>query len=361
MSITKRQLLIIEDETEIAELIESMLEEYFTITYHAESLEKGKSFLYQYRFQLIVLDINLSGKNGAEILKFLSENPLNPNVKTPILLVSGIITQEFILRFHQKFAGILAKPFSEEDLIKKVISILPELSKDNTYQSIESLNLIPVDVNGPFPIPSIENEYIEYLNSLSKKPRLKHLFMQVKISKPDDDYFYQHIGRLINTSLSLAILLGWPKEKVLEKFICAAYLHDLSLIKHPELAKIHSFEYIDNHQLELGIDRYNLVLNHSEISYKEVDRNPEVPPDVANIIRSHHEESHGKGFPFHGNHFKIPPLSAIFIVAHEFVDFMYDNPNWTVQLFIETKKAVYQGQYFLKILNAFSEIELKGV
>lgn len=111
-----KKLLVIDDNIEIGNVISDLLGDLFEEVVRVETVEEASEQLELNTFSFIILDINLEGRNGGEIIKFLSSKPENPNNKAPFIIVSGIVNPNFVERNIQKFAGILAKPFDHSEL-----------------------------------------------------------------------------------------------------------------------------------------------------------------------------------------------------------------------------------------------------
>ncbi len=358
MENTGRKILIVEDEVLIAEDIADMIKDLFSVIHFAESVEKAKSQIYQYDYDLILLDINLKGKNGIEVLKFLVENPLNPNNQTPFVLMSGMINDDFIKKHSEKFAGIISKPFAPNLVREKIISIIG-MPKAEAKKAIKKSDLgeIPiVSVNGPFNIGDIQRDVLQYLANAKKKPKHKELFLRLNVDRDVGNYFLSHIGLVINCSMAISQYMDWYNSKILERYIYAAYLHDVSLSASPELSKYKTVESMDADLWELGIHRYNLAIGHTEQSFKLVEAISDLPQDVEVMIRMHHERPDGTGFPFKADHKKMNPAVSVFIAAHDLADYIYDNENWDLKEFIKSRQKTYLGNNFKKILNALEEL-----
>lgn len=353
-----KNLLIVEDERDIAEGIGDLLGDIFGQIHYAETVEKAKSLLYQYDYQLILLDINLQGRNGVEILKFLVDNPLNANNRASFVLMSGIINEEFIKKHSTKFSALIPKPFDPIVLKNKVIEIVgrPEVAAKPAIKKSDLDDIPIVAVNGPLPVGDIQREVLNYLALAKKKSKLKNLFIKLNVDRDVGKYYLSHIGLVINCAMAISHKMEWHNEKTIEKYVYAAYLHDVSLSSHPELAKYKTLEEIDADQWELGLERYNLAIEHTETCYKLVQGLEDLPVDVDMMIRMHHEKPNGSGFPFKADHKKMNPAVSVFVAAHDLADYIYGNENWKLSDFIKSRERVYVGNNFQKILKALFQI-----
>ncbi len=109
-------LLIVDDNKDIVDVVQSMVEDLFDRIESASTVESALELLDGEIFSAIILDINLDGRNGAEVVKYLIDNPDNFNQATPVVILSGIITPEFTERYQRRFAGILTKPVNSDEL-----------------------------------------------------------------------------------------------------------------------------------------------------------------------------------------------------------------------------------------------------
>ncbi len=70
-------------------------------------------------------------------------------------------------------------------------------------------------------------------------------------------------------------------------------------------------------------------------------------PEVESIILQHHERADGSGFPNGSTSQKIRPLSALFIVAEDFVDYFmrqFPNPDWSY--YVESRQKAFDSPPF---------------
>jgi len=111
-----KSVLIIDDEDEIIEIFEMYLDGHVDRVESAKTVNQAISKIAETDFNIIFIDINLGGFNGAEIIKELRSNSENRNFDTPIIIQSGFITDEFASKHMDDFAGILSKPFSEDNI-----------------------------------------------------------------------------------------------------------------------------------------------------------------------------------------------------------------------------------------------------
>jgi response regulator RpfG family c-di-GMP phosphodiesterase len=359
----EKYLLIVEDNPDISSVIEEVLGELFTNVIHAYTVDSAKLMLAQYDFSFIILDILLEKRNGAEVLKYLQDKPDNYNVKTPVAIISGMVTTEFIERNIKKYAGIFSKPF-DHDILRTLVEceldkqVVNEevVSQSNGVANEDSQDEIPrIKYDLPFPIEQLEEKVEKVLEQVKKNSKLKALFSQLKINRNKDNYVLAHIGVLINVATAIATQMDWNSDKTLEKFVYAAYLHDMVLQNRPDLARIKDTFHLELIKESLSPEDYKLVLDHPIIAAKVIDEMGEIPQDVGMLVRQHHELPKENGFPAKLPHMKIVPLASIFIVAHDMTHYILENPKWTVDDYLA--KVKFRGGHFNKVISALNSMK----
>lgn len=347
----EKVLLIIDDNQEIVEVIQELLRELFDKIITANSVEVAQLKLSEFAFSTIILDIHLEKRNGAEIVKFLLENPENKNNQCPVVILSGIINSNFIERNKQRFAGIVMKPFDNNQFIELIGNVLSG-KNEVSYEDIP----VP-DCALPFPVPQLQEKVNKVMEHVKKNNKLKQLFSELKINRSGDDFLMAHVGMLINISTGISTKLEWNTDKTLEKFVYASYLHDMALADRPDLAKIKGTAI----ELELMKDSmelrdFKLVFEHANIAAKMINEITEIPSDVGIMVKQHHELPKENGFPARLPSGKITPLSTVFIVSHDMVNYILANPKWTVKDYVASVKTKFRGPHFAKVISALSEL-----
>lgn len=118
-------ILILEDESEIAEIMETYLKLFpgFKRIVHAENALRASQMLSNQEFDLIVTDIQLDRSNAIEFIERLRSQPRYYNQK--IMVVSGCLTKEITLRLMKNnIRHILVKPFTARQLLINAIGCL---------------------------------------------------------------------------------------------------------------------------------------------------------------------------------------------------------------------------------------------
>ncbi len=108
------RVLIIEDEARIANRLERMARNFFeqdaTIAI-CDSLEKGMAYIENHQIDLLLLDLNLNGENGFELLESVVAKSF------PTIIVSAY-ADKAIKAFEYGVLDFVPKPFNEDRLIQ---------------------------------------------------------------------------------------------------------------------------------------------------------------------------------------------------------------------------------------------------
>ena len=122
---TKKKILVVDDEIDIVELIKDYLEheEYVVLT--ASNGTSALTLAANERPDLITLDIMMAEKDGYETCLLLKENQTTSGI--PIIMVTGRESQQAALA-AQSFGAdsYLSKPFQLTELREQIQKLLGE-------------------------------------------------------------------------------------------------------------------------------------------------------------------------------------------------------------------------------------------
>lgn len=117
---TKKSILIIDDEEEIVKLLVRVLEKQDFIVYAAGSLREGWKRLKKFRPAILFLDINLPDGNGLQQLSAIRHS----FPRTRVIMISAYDTQEERRRARGNGAAeFLSKPFNLNQVVNLVNNI----------------------------------------------------------------------------------------------------------------------------------------------------------------------------------------------------------------------------------------------
>ena len=118
-------ILVVDDDDGIRSLVKKFLNENNYLVTTADSAEDASDKIKIIKFDLIVLDIMMPGKNGLE---FVEEN--KKNLDTPIILLTAKgEAKERIEGLEVGADDYLPKPFEPKELILRIKNILDKTKK----------------------------------------------------------------------------------------------------------------------------------------------------------------------------------------------------------------------------------------
>ncbi|EQC44027.1 response regulator [Bacteriovorax sp. Seq25_V] len=119
-----KPFLIVDDNHDVLSFLKWELQEFGAISMQADNCQDAIEVIKEIELEAIFLDIVLGHESSEQIITFIrsEENTLNKDVR--VVLMSGLIDQEFSHKYHDKFYQILEKPFSSERLLQ----VLKQLS-----------------------------------------------------------------------------------------------------------------------------------------------------------------------------------------------------------------------------------------
>jgi len=120
----KRKVLIVDDDSEIVELLEDVLERdgRFEIKTASSGYEAGMT-TEKFRPELILLDYMLPDVNGNVVCQTIRGNPEFENIK--IIIISGVVKQDEIAQLLKSGAeDFIRKPFNITELTDKISAVL---------------------------------------------------------------------------------------------------------------------------------------------------------------------------------------------------------------------------------------------
>lgn len=118
-------ILIVEDETDIAELVALHLQDIDAQTQHTDRGDTALELAQQVNWDLIILDLRLPGMGGLEVCRRIREKGL----QTPVLMLTSKSTElDRVLGLELGADDYVTKPFSPLELVARVKAILRRVS-----------------------------------------------------------------------------------------------------------------------------------------------------------------------------------------------------------------------------------------
>jgi hypothetical protein len=238
---------------------------------------------------------------------------------------------------NKKFKFVVRSPESsaQEKFEQKIIRVEDELLITKDFKEL------------------IEQKVKRAVSTVKKHPKFTKSFRKLNFDQGKDNYISGHISLLASTTCGLAKSLEWSSDITLEKLVYASLLHDITLFHKPELARIQTVKELEKTWDNWSEEDRKLFLGHPADAGNLVKSSFNLaPPETELIIFQHHERPDASGFPKKLGASRVAPLSALFIVAHDIVDYFINNEGcglseyllraenlWNVGPF----KTVYKG------------------
>jgi len=198
----KAHILVVDDDDGIRDLVKQYLNENNYLVTTAFSSEDAKKKVDTIKFDLIVLDIMMPGKNGLE---FTVEN--KDKLYTPIILLTAKgETEERIHGLEVGADDYLAKPFEPKELILRIKNILNKTKSKNIKRLIE-FGSVKVDLSKNL-IFKNKKEY--KINNTEKT------ILELMINSPGKSFSRDEIGKIINLDKerSIDVIITRLRKKI---------------------------------------------------------------------------------------------------------------------------------------------------
>ncbi|MCF6200782.1 MAG: response regulator transcription factor [Hydrogenimonas sp.] len=118
---SKNRVFLLEDDTNLSETIAEFLEDEGFEVDTAYTGEEAEERLYENRYDLLLLDVNVPGINGFELLKAARKE----GVDTPAIYITSLDTLESLEEGYESGADdYIRKPFALKELLLRIESLL---------------------------------------------------------------------------------------------------------------------------------------------------------------------------------------------------------------------------------------------
>lgn len=116
----KPLILIIEDETDIAEIVDAYLRQDGFLTLCAGDGNKGIQYFNKHHPSLVLLDIRLPGQNGLDILQ-----SIRAQSSTPVIMLTALTDDvNKLLGLRLGADDYITKPFNPSEVVARVRAVL---------------------------------------------------------------------------------------------------------------------------------------------------------------------------------------------------------------------------------------------
>ena len=195
-------ILVVDDDEGIRSLIKQYLNENNFLVTTSDSAENAEDKISIIKFDLIVLDIMMTGKSG---LDFIKQN--KSKIDTPIILLTAKGEAENRVEGLEIGADdYLPKPFEPKELTLRIKNILNK-TKRNDEKRIITFDNIKIDLNK---LLIIKNDTEYKINSTEK------IILEKMINNPGKTFSREDIGKLtdLDKERSIDVIITRLRKKI---------------------------------------------------------------------------------------------------------------------------------------------------
>ena len=195
-------ILVVDDDDGIRSLVKKYLNENNFLVTTANSAEDASEKIKIIKFDLIILDIMMPGKNGLE---FINEN--KKKLDSPIILLTAKgEANERVEGLEIGADDYLAKPFEPKELILRIKNILNKTLKTEQIRILEFAN-VKIDLNK---LLIIKNDSEFKINNTEK------VILEKMINNPGKTFSREDIGQLIelDKERSIDVIITRLRKKI---------------------------------------------------------------------------------------------------------------------------------------------------
>jgi len=265
MVMTRSSILIVDDEEIIRWTLQRKLSREGYQCDEADSAEQALAKLQSKPADLVVLDINMPGRSGIEVLPEIGSS--FPEIA--VIMASGITDTRIIARCLRDGAqDYICKPFSLNDVLLRVSMALEKKRLEAQIRACQQSS----PAGDGRQVRKIRRLFLEAIESL------------VFTLESKDKYTAGHSRRVTETALAIGQQMGLSPAEM-EDLRWGALLHDVG--------KIAIDPAVLNKPDKLTPEEYTYIMAHAIVGPNLV--RPVVNDKVAGIILHHHDHYDGSG------------------------------------------------------------------
>jgi putative two-component system response regulator len=296
MENSKRNILIVDDEATIRKLLHRKLVGVGFNCQEAVSAEQAISKLGNDRFELLILDVNMPGKSGIDLLPEIKTNYPDTAVIMATAVAETSIAVECMKRGAEDY---ICKPFNLDEV---AMSVERTLDKRELQLKIKEYQ------------HSLEQKVGEQTGEI-RKLFLGAIEALVYALEAKDKYTGGHSRRVADIAVTIGNELGFSADDIAD-LRWAGLLHDVG--------KIAVDQMVQNKQGKLTHEEYEHIMIHAHVGAGIVK--PVVNNKVVEIIEHHHDHFDGTGLHQTVAREKIPLGARVLAVADAYDAMTSDRP-----------------------------------
>ncbi|WP_319470876.1 HD-GYP domain-containing protein [uncultured Pseudodesulfovibrio sp.] len=169
-----------------------------------------------------------------------------------------------------------------------------------------------------------------------------------------DEYTYAHSINVSTIAVVFGEYLGMSRDELVQLGI-AGMLHDLGKTAVPSR--------IINKRARLTTDEFDIIKRHPQYGHDILKRQEDIPAEILDAVRNHHEKYNGSGYPRQRTKDEIPPFARILSLADVYDALTSDRsykeailPNKALAIMYGMREQDFdplEVQMFIKCLGIF--------
>jgi len=318
------QILVVDDQAAARQFLEKILKDWGHTVYLAENGSEAWITLLSTAVDMVVTDWMMPEMNGLELCRKIRSAGFNKYIY--IILISARDTQQDIIRGLE--VGV-------DDYITKPVNTKEFRARIEIGERLINLE------------KKLHNKHAE-----TERNYYQTIQMFTNLIEVVDEELGGHCKRVAKLCLRLAKLHPGVAQEDLPVLEAAGLLHDIGMVGLPK-------EIVSKRRTEMNGDEKKLYMSHpvqGEIILKEI----EFLKPISILIRSHHEQVNGRGYPDGLKGEEIPLLSMIISGAS-----IYDSlvKKWKVPMEDIPDRLQQQRGYQLEsdLIDYLLEINLENI
>ena len=299
------ELLIVDDDEALRSWEERVVSDQGYSCEGARDAQDVREHLQRHDYQLALLDVNLPGESGIELLSHIRRN----YPELAVLMVTGEDSTELAMTAIELGAyGYLVKPVRSGELLINVANALHRRRREaESWRLVQSLQA------------TVEEQTHELEQALQD---LKHTETEVWVSQAEtifrlarlvesrDAETGQHLKRMSSYCEIVARRMGFPEQHC-ELMRLSSQLHDIGKVAVPDDILLKPGK--------LTREEFEVIKGHTDTGYCMLaGSTSELVQMGALIARTHHERWDGSGYPDGLAADEIPLEGCIAAVADVF-------------------------------------------
>jgi putative nucleotidyltransferase with HDIG domain len=357
----KHKILFVDDELNTLSAFKRLFFNHNDIeVFTASSGAEGMKVLSYNNIDLVISDMKMPQLSGNEFLKYVKNK--YPNVLRIMLTAYADIPATLDAINNGEVYRFLTKPWNNEDLKITILKALDyaDLKKRNDemskiiWRKNRELTVLNENLENKVKQRTAQLELaVDKLRRISEVFRVNFheiVILLTGVIALFNKELAAHSKRVAALSESLCGELVMEKEER-EIAVHAAFLHDIGLIGAPEEIQQTDFEHLPE-------NAKNYFLYHPVIGEKLIESVKTLSP-LGRIIRSHHEEYNGSGFPDKLRDGHIPLGAQIVKIVSDYDNLLFRKGKHIEEAIKIIKEESYKS-YSPEILTCFIKVVSKS-